>query len=228
VAFLQQEGRLADTLDALLLVSHLESGEVYQYSERIEMRLRPQTLTKTPWYSLLREFDLEPGSYQARLVLRDRNDKKIGSLMHAFDLPSLGTFRVSTPILSDTVAPSDDGANTPAPVPLARRTFYARGPLYCQIEAYNAARDQEGGKPQVVCGHKLVGADGRVRREAEPTPIAVTPKGVVSRRIALSMDGMEPGEYELVMSVADTIAGKTIEVREPFTLESAKAAPDAK
>lgn len=228
MAFLRQEGRLADTLDALLLVSHLESGEVYQYSERVEMRLRPQTLTKTPWYSLLREFDLEPGSYQARLVLRDRNDKKIGSLMHAFDLPSLGTFRVSTPVLSDTVAASADGADTPAPVPLARRTFYARGPLYCQFEVYNAARDHEGGKPQVLCGHKLVSADGLVRREAEPTPIAVSPKGIVSRQIAMSMDGMEPGEYELVMSIADTIAGKTIEVREPFTLESAKAAPDAK
>jgi hypothetical protein len=33
------------------------------------------------------------------------------------------------------------------------------------------------------------------------------------------MDGATPGDYQLVINLRDELSGKTLEVREPFTLE---------
>ena len=228
LAFSQSEGRLIDNLEVLLVVSHRESGEVFQYSEMVQMRLRPQTLAKTPWYPLTHAFDLGPGAYSAKLVVRDQNNKKSGSLVHPFELPDLGSFRTSTLILSDTLTSAPESPGVPVPVPLARRTFSARGSLYAQIEVFNASRNSQSGQPEVVCGHKLLAQDGRVVRGSEPTPIVVQPKGPVTRLLALSLDGLEPGEYELALNIADTVTGKTLDLHEPFTLEPATSAPDKK
>lgn len=227
LVFEEREGRLVDSIDVLLFISHLETGEVFSYSEKVEMRLRPQTLAKTNWYPLMREFDLGAGSYQVRLVVRDQNAAKFGTVTHAFDLPDLGQLRVSTPVLSDTVKPSDEDPNVPQPVLLARRSFAARGLLYCQIEVFNAQRNSETGKREVTCAHRLIGSGGRIVSQSEPTPIQLSPKGGVSRLIGLSLEGLDPGEYEVAMDVVDTVANKTIEIREPFTVLPATASPGA-
>jgi len=228
LAFTESDGRLVDNVDALLVLSHRETGEVFQYSETIQMRLRPQTRAKTPWYPLEHNFDVGPGAYQARLVVRDQNSKKLGSVVHPFALPELGGFRTSSLILSDVKVPSPDDPSMPQLVPLARRVFSTHGSLYAQFEVFGAARGQESGKAEVVCGHKIVAQDGRVVREGNPTPIVVRDKGVVSRLVTLSMDGLDPGEYEFVLNVADTVTGKTIELRELFTLEPPAAASGTK
>jgi hypothetical protein len=228
LAFTQSDGRLADNLDVLLLVSHRETSEVFQYSETVQMRLKPQTLAKTPWYALAHDFDLGSGAYLAKLVVRDQNNRRSGSLVHPFELPDLGSFRASTLVLSDTVMPSPENPAVQLPVPLARRTFSARGTLYAHFELYNASRGPQGGKPEVICGHKIVSRDGRVVRESAPTPIVVPPKGAVSRLVALPLDGLEPGEYELVLNIVDTVTGKPLDLREAFTLEPAAAASEKK
>jgi hypothetical protein len=42
-----------------------------------------------------------------------------------------------------------------------------------------------------------------------------------------SLEGYAPGNYEFVLTVKDEIAGKSVEVREPFTLLDAPPAPTA-
>ena len=59
--------------------------------------------------------------------------------------------------------------------------------------------------------------------QSPPTLITPTSLGKVSRLIGAPLQG-GPGEYELVMTLNDTIAGKTLEVREPFTV-AAEAPP---
>ena len=100
------------------------------------------------WYPLSREFQLPPGPYAARVVVRDRRGDRMGSVTHRFEVPALQGFRISTPILSERVE-TPEGASSPRPVLMAHRAFPTNATLYCQFAAYNAAVDPSSGKPRV-------------------------------------------------------------------------------
>jgi hypothetical protein len=54
-----------------------------------------------------------------------------------------------------------------------------------------------------------------------PTLIRPSSLGQLSRLVAAPLDGVPPGEYELVLSVSDELAGSEISVREPFEVVAA-------
>jgi hypothetical protein len=41
------------------------------------------------------------------------------------------------------------------------------------------------------------------------------------RMFGTSLEGAKPGDYELVLHLKDELAGKELEIREPFTVEPA-------
>jgi VWFA-related protein len=218
-AFDEKEGRLHDTLEYLLVVAHRESGEFFRYDQKVEMKLRPETrdrLNKS-WYGIVKDFELAPGGYQAKIVVRDKNKGQLGTLVHEFEVPELTQFRVSTPILSDVVQPTDDPQAPPRPLLLARRTFAAGGTLFASFEVHGAEKDKKTGMPAVSAGYIIRRREGGVITQSPPTLINPTSLGKLSRMIGAPLQG-GPGDYELVMTFKDTIAGKTLEVREPFTV----------
>jgi VWFA-related protein len=225
-AFEEKEGRLHDTLEYLMVVAHRESGEYFRYDQKVEMKLRPETrdrLNKS-WYGIVKDFELAPGGYQAKIVVRDKNKVQVGTLVHEFEVPDLTQFRVSTPILSDVVQPSDDAQSIPRPMLLARRTFPVGATLFASFEVHGAAKDQKTGMPVVSAGYVIRRREGGVVTHAAPTLIQPTSLGKVSRMIGAPLEG-GPGDYELVMTFKDTVAGKTLEVREPFTVAPTAAPP---
>jgi len=167
---------------------------------------------------MVREFDLSPGGYQARLVVRDPASQRIGSLAFEFDVPPLGELRVSTPILTDTVQ-QPAGQAAPSPVLLARRTFAAGGTLYCRFDVFGMAREKDRGMPRVRSGHLLRRIDGTVISRSQPTWIEPTSLGAVARMLQIPLERAGPGDYELVLSVEDTLSGRSQEVVEPFRLD---------
>ena len=211
-------GRLRDVLDVLLVVAHRDSGESYRDDQKIELALLPGTRDRLrqSWYSHVREFELPPGGYQAKVVVRDRNRRRLGTVTHEFEVVSLEQLRISSPILTDAVQQAEGRGL--APVLVARRTFPRGGALYCQFDVYGAARDKTTGKPRVSAGYEVRRADGTVARRGEPTPIEPTSLGYLSRMLAMGLAGMPAGDYELVLRVRDEVAGKVQEAREPFTL----------
>ena len=216
--FQEQDGRLVDTLEYLMVVAHRESGEYFRYDQKVEMKLRPETrsrLDKT-WYGIVKDFELAPGGYQAKIVVRDKNANQVGTVVHEFEVPELTQFRVSTPILSDVVQPAEGTDNIPRPMVLARRTFEAGRTLYASFEVHGAEKDKKTGMPMVSAGYVIRRREGGVVTQSAPTLITPTSLGKVSRMIGAPLPGA--GEYELVMTLNDTIAGKTLEVREPFTV----------
>jgi hypothetical protein len=44
--------------------------------------------------------------------------------------------------------------------------------------------------------------------------------GALLRLNGISLKGAAPGEYDLVLTIRDELAGKTIEVEEPFAVEA--------
>ena len=217
LAFQEVEGKGTAALDTLMVVAHRESGEFHRNDQRVDLQRRAGATASGPsWYTMVREFELASGGYQARLVVRDAASRRIGSLAFEFEVPALDHLRVSTPILTDTVQ-QPPGQAVPLPVLLARRTF-AGGSLYCRFDVFGMAKDKTRGMPRVRAGHVLRRIDGGVISRSEPTWIEPTSLGALARQLQIPLEGMGPGDYELVLTVKDEVSGMLQELREPFTL----------
>jgi len=223
--FQEKEGRFQDTLEFLVVVVHRETGEFFRYDQKIDMNLQPATRQRldASGFPLVRDFELAPGGYQAKMVVRDKNTGRIGTIVHEFEVPDLAQLRVSTPVISDTLQPSTRGErDAPRPAVLARRTFTAGATLYCQFEVYGAAKDPKTGMPRVSAGYVIRNKTGAVMAQVAPTVITPTSLGKLSRLMGTGLQDAAPGEYELVLSLKDEIAGKSLELAEPFTVQAAR------
>jgi VWFA-related protein len=226
-----REGRYLGGFEFLLVTARRETGETFRYDQKVEMKLLPATrdrLRKT-WFPVRREFDLPPGGYQAKIVVRDRRSGKVATVDHRFDVPELAAFRVSTPVLTDSRREGDDGVEGQA-APVARRAFERGEELTCAFEVYGAQKDGHG-LPRVDMGYVVRRADGSVLKGVAPAEIRPTSIGKLSRLFRFGLQSAEPGDYELVMVFYDHLAGKSLELKEPFSvltedgLERASALP---
>jgi hypothetical protein len=221
-AFEPRQDRLTDVLEVAIAVTNASTGEVARFGQNVEMNLRSDTrdtLERT-WYPLSHAFELAPGTYQARVVVRDRNSGRVGSVTHEFVVPPLGGLRLSSPILSDAVE-AERVARTAKPVVLARRTFSAGSTLFCQFAVYGAAGDGASGPPRVSGAWTLRRADGTVVRSAPPQPLAPASDGALIRLYGISLANLAAGDYELQIDVRDELGVRAVAAREPFTVEPA-------
>jgi VWFA-related protein len=225
-AFDEQEGKFVDTLELLMIVAHRESGEFFRYDQKVDMKLLPQTRERfgRSWFPLVRDFELAPGGYMSKLVVRDKNSGRVGTVIHHFEVPELTEFRVSTPVLTDTVQKTDNpDEKHPRPQLLARRTF-TPGPdvrLFCSFEVYGAAKEKQYGMPRVSAGYIIRRtSDGALFRAEAPTQIKPTSLGKLSRLLGMGFEDVPPGDYEFILTVKDEISGKLLEIKEPFTVTS--------
>jgi VWFA-related protein len=222
------EGRYLGGVEFLLVAAHRETGEFFRYDQKVELKLLPATrerLLKT-WFPIRREFELPPGGYQAKIVVRDMRSGRVATVVHGFDVPDLGAFRASTPVLTDT---EEGGAGSERQVvKVARREFEQGQALFCQVEVYGAQKDASGA-PRVGMGYVVRSADGGILTRVDPTEILPTSLGKLSRVVRLGLEKAPPGEYTLVMAFLDMLSGKMLELKEPFsvlpegTLEQASA-----
>jgi VWFA-related protein len=175
-----------------------------------------ETLTVTPGIPtiLSRHWHMPPGVWQIRILVEDKETGRVGTALHTFEVPSPEDFRFSTPILTAELE-KVDGANRPRVV--LNRTFYAGQVLFCQVQVHGAADDPKEKLPHVRSGYELWKGDTLVR-SAEPTRIRPEWDGRLSRLMGLSLEGASTGQYTLVLTAEDEITGKTLEVREPFTV----------
>jgi VWFA-related protein len=216
--FEPREGREVAEIEFLLVVAHRETGEYYRYDQTVTMRLRPATRERLSrqWYPIVREFALPPGDYQARIVVRETGTGVIGSVIHDFEVPPLGQFRVSTPVLTDIWRPGPPGTGV-QPQLLARREFPPGAELVCQFEVYGGEKDEDG-MPRVAQGYTVFGPDGTVFKRLPESVINPTSLGALARVFILSLDYATPGDYEMVLNFRDELSGKTLELREPFSV----------
>ncbi|HET7295461.1 MAG TPA: VWA domain-containing protein [Vicinamibacteria bacterium] len=219
------EKRFVDTLEFMLVVAHRETGEFYQYNQKIDMRLLPTTRQRleTAWYPLLRDFELATGGYQAKMVVRDKNSGRVGTVIHEFEVPDPAEFRASTLSLTDTLEAGSEATGSPRPVYVARRDFPEGVMLYGQFSVYGAEKDKATGMPKVSAGWQIRAADGTIRQGTSPTVINPTSLGRLTRLVGTSLKDFSPGAYEFVLSVKDEISGKSLEVREPFSVVTVEA-----
>jgi hypothetical protein len=218
LAFEERDGRFRNTLDLLVVVAAAGGGEPSRFAQQIELSLTPERrqALATRWLPVVRPFDLVPGAYRARMVVRDGRSGRIGTVTHAFEVPS-ATFRTSTPVLSDTLEAGE--AVMRAPAVGARRTFPKQATLYFDFEVYGAARDPAKGEPRVASGWTVRDPAGTEWARSEPAWMGGPQRGVPARQSEVTLTFPE-GVYELVLDVHDHVSGRTLEVYEPFEVEA--------
>ncbi len=216
--FRAEEDRQVSELEVLLVVAHRETGEFYRYDQDITLNLRPSTRARLNllWFPIEREFELEPGGHEAKIIVRQKGTDVVGSVIHRFEVPPLQGFRASTPILSDLPRP-DPVTRMLEPQPLARREFPQGGKLACQLEVFGAEKD-ETGMPRVAQGYVIRGPDGSVFKRLAERFINPTSLGAVQRLFTVSLEYATPGPYEMLLTFRDEVSGRVLELREPFTV----------
>ena len=150
-------------------------------------------------------------------MVRDRRSGVIGSLTHSLDVPGGGSWRASSPVLSDAVS-ADPSPRLQHALPLARRTFAAAGRLYCELEVYDPALDKTTGLPRVSAGFAVMRPGGAVERQGALVPIEPTADRRLAQMLTVPLRGLKPGDYDLVLRLEDRVSGRTQELREPFSL----------
>jgi hypothetical protein len=215
LAFVEKDGRLQDVLQFHLGVVNRETGESWHYSQAIDMKLLPQTRARG-WIPFLRNFQLPSGSYLAVLVVREGNSSSVGNASCPFDVPPLSGFRVSSPVISDSLTPAGIGT-PPQAVLLAHRELPRSDMLYVQTEVFGATPDKDSGLPRVSQGVTVRRRDGRELRRLEPTRITPTADGRVTRLVGMDLD-LEQGVYEVLLTFRDELSGEVEELSEYFAV----------
>ena len=219
LTFQEKEGQFSAELDVILTVTHYATGlSLGDRPVGILLAARSDVRGQNAWHRITQEVSLLPGAWVAKIVVRDRKSGVIGSVTHSLNVPGGRSWRASSPVLSDAVSADPGPAQLQHALPMARRTFAAAGRLYCELEVYDAALDEKTGLPRVSAGFAVVRPGGAVERQGALLPIEPTADRRLAQMLTVPLRGLKPGDYDLVLQLEDTVAGRTQELREPFSL----------
>lgn len=207
-------------LDSLLHVTSRDSGERVSKRQAIRLRYSDEEhgRLEMSWARILRDLELSPGTYSARLVVQDRASGRMGSIRHRFVVPAVHELRTSTLIFTDTFRPAPEG-QLGTPVPIARRHFEPNTNVALFFEVYGAAVPP-GAAARVDVGYRVLRDDGSTFSKIDTQPVGVSPEGQPGQLVMIPLKGAEPGRYEMVLDVNDRTSGRTLEVRHPFLVGS--------
>jgi VWFA-related protein len=211
VSFEAKEGRQVAALDTYAVVSPLSGGENKRVEKRADLSLPPDVLDRLSQQGLplIRDFQLSPGTYQARLLVRDERSRKVGTVRHTFTVPVAKGLRTSTPILTDTVQADAGGER---PVPVAHRRFKSGSRLMYAFEIYGATQGQ------VNVTYAIRRRDGTIFAEAPPRLLSGPAGTPLTANLVLALTGAAPGDYDVMLTVT-TALGEKLERRDAFVVE---------
>ena len=196
-------------------VAHRDSGRTQRLDQRLELEAG-RAKGGDGWLTLSREFDVRPGVAQARVVVRDETGGQLGALSLRFVVPAVSAFRLSTPVLTDRVTTADPAAPG-RPVLTAHREFRPEGRIYCQFQVFGPAK-ASWPAGAIEASYVLRRREGPIADQSDPSPIRSSPDGRLVRLLVLSVEGMAPGDYELVLRVFDKVNKETREQVESFRI----------
>ncbi|HET6891811.1 MAG TPA: hypothetical protein VFH31_11970, partial [Pyrinomonadaceae bacterium] len=148
-----------------------------------------------------------PGYYQVRLVVRETETGKIGTVSRYFEVPDLSNKHLTmSSVLLYQVDPATAGKSAPEQLSAARVISRKHDLRYAAV-IYNAK--SEGGKPQVR-SRLIISQNGKVLFQ-EPEQAVMTPgsgAGELVRVGQLGMSKVTPGRYVLTLVTTDPLADK--------------------
>lgn len=181
----------------------MAGGKVQREDDRYKLGVTPRLREAlgNAWLPLVRDASLGPGRYEARVLLRDSETGRSGTVRHTFEVPSVGALRISTPVISDLFHP--DGS----PREIARARFDATRRVECVFEALGAA-PVPGDEPHLRARWSLSSVAGEEVQHGE-----LEGTGVDRARFAfpLPLTALADGAYTLSLTVHESASGATAE-----------------
>jgi VWFA-related protein len=165
---------------------------------------------------------LKPGRYEVRLAVRGAGAGALGIASQRVEIPDLasGRLTLSSLFLLKAGETAGEAANPALSLVLSQalRRFRWDESLYVQLYAYNPTRDASGTTNLVWQAKILRG--GVVVETGAPEPMVVgEPQGPpVPHTSRMELDSLEPGEYELEVTVTDRNADEVATRRVGFTI----------
>jgi hypothetical protein len=167
----------------------------------------------TTWLPVTHSYDLPPGRYQARLVVRDRASGQLGSVRQNFDVPNPVGLRLTTPVLTDVLLPDAAGTGDSAiPLPIARRSFAIGSRLMCSVEVWAGGSAEA--PSQVEIFYEVLRGDGSVAARSNPRALPRGATGAHGDTFKLSLK--KAGEYELRVRARDARSGEEVVAYDRF------------
>jgi hypothetical protein len=202
------------TLESQIDVVPLGGGQAQRVEHRSEVKLTPELRRSLAdaWVPLVRDVDLLPGRYEARLVLRDVETGRGGTLTHVFEVPASDTLRITTPVITDLFRPDGSARE------IARVRFEPSREVECAFEVLGFATAADG-RPRLSARFSLRSPTGE-----EMAGGALEPRTGNAAQFAfpLPLAGLADGEYTLSLNVRDLASGSAVESEE--RLEVARGA----
>jgi hypothetical protein len=232
LALARSQGAARTTIDFLCEVKDAYEITINSLRDKLEVRFGDdgvaQLETRPVQYQTA--FTLLPGTYSIRIVARDVETGRIGTLRTSFVIPNLNREEKAVPIStvvlgSQLVSVKEIAAVRPDPlvydgqklIPSVTRVFSTSQDMYVFLQAYE--RDATTTQPLVAA--VTLYRDGVKALETVPLQITegLEPRSkAVPVRVAVPLAGLAPGLYECEVTVVDPEGRKVSAWRTPVTL----------
>jgi VWFA-related protein len=192
-------------------------------------------------------FNLPPGKYHLKFVVRENQTGRMGSFEADINLPEMKKvpLKMSSIVLASTRQPSKQESplvrNGQEYVPNISHVFRQDQHLYLLYEVYSPAREKpaenqpKGTKPgvNVLSSLELIQGSTKVYETplVQAKAINVAGRDAVSVELDVPLAGLKPGSYLCQLNVVDDAGGSfafprfAVLVREPATAPAAAASP---
>ncbi len=195
------------------------------FGRRVDLDLDPAELKRSLEQSFQYQHQLllSPGRYEIRVVAREPGLAPLGGGTERIDIPDLdrGGLTLSSVFLSSAVKePSATGPEGEVLKDAHTLRRFKRGDsLFFQLYVYNVKPDQSGTTDVVLQAQLRAG--GKTLAASKPQPVRFEQKDGVPlpQSNGMSLEGLDPGSYELRVVVVDRKANLTAFRSVDFTLE---------
>jgi len=239
------------TLDIIGEVIDEVKRPIGQARQTVKLNLDPSLQARQRNIEYTTSFNLPPGKYHLKFVVRENQTGRMGSFEADITLPEMKKMplKISSIVLASARQPSKE--NTPLVregeeyVPNISHVFRQDQHLYLLYEIYDPTREKagenqpKGTKPGIRVLSSLELIQGSVKVYETPLvqakAINVDGRNAVSVELDVPLSGLKPGQYVCQLNVVDDAAGSfafprfAVLVREPTAAETApSAAPSSR
>jgi VWFA-related protein len=225
------------TLDIIGAVIDEAQRPVGRVRDTVKLNLDPSLQARQKNIQYTTSFNLPPGKYQLKFVVRENQTGRMGSFIAEVTLPDLkkAPLKMSSIILASQRMPSKKEdplvRNGEEYVPNISHVFRQDQHMYLLYEIYNPAREKPAeGAPRapkapinVLSSLELIQGSTKVYETAvvQAKSINVDGRDAVSIELDVPLNGLKPGTYVCQLNVIDDAAGSfafprfAVLVREP-------------
>jgi VWFA-related protein len=229
------------TLDIIGTVIDEAKRPIGQARETVKLNLDPSLQARQKNIQYTTSFNLPPGKYRLKFVVRENQTGQMGSFEAEITLPEMkkAPLKMSSIVLSSMRQPSKK--NTPLVrggleyVPNISHVFRRDQHLYLLYEIYSPAREKAAGdqpkgtKPGInlLSSLELIQGSSKVYETplVQAKAINVEGRDAVAVELDVPLSGLKPGQYVCQLNVIDDAAGSFAFPRFAVLVKEAVAAP---